>query len=63
MVAGKIGGSDQILVSGGFADIRTGKYMGRLVAVKTLRVPLQNDFSQIRKVGVDSAIFTDLGMD
>ena len=47
MVPGEIGGSGQILVSGGFADIRTGKYMGCLIMVKTLRVPLQNDFSQI----------------
>ena len=47
MVPGEIRGSGQILVLGGFADIRTGKYMGRLVVVKTLRVPLQNDFLQI----------------
>ena len=63
MVPGEIRGSGQILMLGGFADIRTGKYMGRLVAVKTLRVPLQNDFSQIRKVGINSATFVNLGAD
>jgi hypothetical protein len=44
--------SDDILASGGFADIRTGTYAGHLVAVKTMRVAKQDDFLKIRKVSV-----------
>jgi serine/threonine-protein kinase TNNI3K len=53
--------SDKILASGGFADVRTGTYMGHLVAVKTMRVPEQDDFLKIRKVSV-SDISRLLGM-
>lgn len=53
--------SGQVLVAGGFADIRTGEYMGRSVAVKTLRVPLQDDFSKIRKVSIGDNILGNQG--
>ena len=59
MVTENIEVSDQILASGGFADIRTGKYMGRLVAVKTLRVPLQNDFLEVRKVIISDILLVN----
>lgn len=38
-------------VSGGFADVKTGKYKGRTVAVKTVRVATTDNFSKIRQVG------------
>ena len=43
--------SSQLHISGGFADIKPGKYKGRAVAVKTLRVDVSDDFVKIRKVG------------
>ena len=39
-------------ISGGFADAKTGKYKGRTVAVKTVRVAATDDFSKIRQVSV-----------
>ena len=50
MITDKIEVSDDILASGGFADVRTGKYLGALVAVKTMRVAEQDSFVKIRKV-------------
>ena len=47
---------DKILASGGFADLRCGRCVGHLVAVKTLRVAEKDDFLKIRKVSVN-AIF------
>jgi hypothetical protein len=44
--------SAKILASGGFSDVRRGKYMGRLVAVKALRVPEQDNMLEIRKVSI-----------
>jgi len=44
--------SDEILASGGFANIRTGTYKGCLVAVKTMRVAKQDDLVKIRKVSI-----------
>jgi hypothetical protein len=44
--------SDEILPSGGYADVRTGTYKGHLVAVKTMRVAEQDNFLKIRKVSV-----------
>ena len=60
IVTEKIEVSDEILASGGFADVRSGKYMGHLVAVKTVRVTAQDDFLKIRKVRTDD-IFCHLG--
>ena len=42
--------SDKIIASGGFADVRTGEFMGGLVAVKTIRVAEKDDILKIRKV-------------
>ena len=42
--------SDQPYTSGGFADIKPGRYNGRAVAVKVLRVAEKDDFEKIRKV-------------
>jgi serine/threonine protein kinase len=53
IITEKIEVSDGILASGGFADVRCGKYMGRLVAVKTMRVPEHGDFLKVRKVSID----------
>ena len=41
---------DQLHISGGFADIRQGRYKGCAVAVKTLRVSNADDLKKIRKV-------------
>lgn len=46
----------KILASGGFADVRTARYMGHLVAVKTLRVAMTDDLQKIRKVSVDATV-------
>jgi serine/threonine protein kinase len=53
IITEKIEVSDGILASGGFADVRCGKYMGCLVAVKTMRVPEHGDFLKVRKVSID----------
>ena len=49
------------LVSGGFADVRTGRYMGHLVAVKTMRVAELDDVLKIRKVSVSSFFSVTFG--
>jgi len=48
----KVEVSDEILASGGFADLRSGSYGGHLVAMKTFRVSARDDFVKIRKVSV-----------
>jgi len=53
MVAENIDVSEKILANGGFADVRTGTYKGRLVAVKSMRVSEQDDLGKLRKVSVD----------
>ena len=50
MITDKIEVSNEILDSGGFADVRKGTYMGVLVAVKTMRVDDQDDFMKMRRV-------------
>jgi len=52
VIAKEIKVSDNVLAFGGFADIRTGTYMGHLVAVKIVRVARQDNFLKIRKVNV-----------
>jgi len=52
MITGKIEVEDEIAASGGFADVRIGRYMGRLVAVKNMRLSEQDDTLMIRKVNV-----------
>ena len=42
--------SDQVVASGGFGDVRTGKYMGGFVAVKTAKVTMRDDLNEIKKV-------------
>ena len=37
-------------IAGGFADIMAGNYRGSTVAVKTLRLSMEDDFEKIRKV-------------
>ena len=56
MITDEIKVSDKILASGGFADVKTGKDKGCLVAVKTIRVTKQDDFQKIRKVSVDDIL-------
>jgi serine/threonine protein kinase len=53
VITEKIEVEDMILASGGFADVRRGRYVGHLVAVKTLRVAEQDDFLKIRKVNIN----------
>ena len=55
-ISGGIEISDELLASTGLADLRSGRYRGRTVAIKTLRVTARDDFVRIRKVrtGVDS---------
>ena len=53
IITEKIEVLDGILASGGFADVRCGKYTGRLVAMKTMRVPEHGDFLKVRKVSID----------
>ncbi|KAF9644344.1 kinase-like protein [Thelephora ganbajun] len=49
MITENIEVEGEIRASGGFADVRSGRYMGSLVAVKTLRVAAQDDLQKIRK--------------
>jgi len=56
MITEKIEVEDQILANGGFADVRIGRYMGHLVAVKTMRVAEQDDTLKIRKVSASSFV-------
>ena len=57
MTREKIEVSDGILISGGFADVRFGRYMGNPVAVKTLKIAVQDDLQKIRKVSVSDNFF------
>jgi hypothetical protein len=52
IITDKVEVPDKILSSGGFADVRSGTYMGHLVAVKTVRVAPTDDLLKIRKVSV-----------
>ena len=65
MITEEIRVSDEILPSGGYADVRTGTYKGRLVAAKTMRVAKQDDLLEIRKVSVDviSLSYLECGSD
>jgi hypothetical protein len=56
IITDKIEASGKILVPGSFSDVRRGEYMGRLVAVKKMRVTKQDDFLKIRKVSIDSIL-------
>ena len=49
-IADKIEVSNDILASGGFADVRKGTHLNTLVAVKTMRIDEQDGFMKIRKV-------------
>ena len=40
----------EILDSGGFSNVRSGTYMGHVVAVKSLKVSELDDFQRIKKV-------------
>ena len=53
VITEKIAVTDKILGSGGFADVKTGTYMGHLVAVKIVRVTEQDDLLMIRKVSIN----------
>ena len=52
MITDEIEVSDNILASGGFADVRTGTHLNALVAVKTMRVGEGDDFMSMRKVSI-----------
>ena len=52
-IAGKIEIADELLASGGFADLRSGMYEERLVAIKTLRFTAGDDYMKIRKVSIN----------
>ena len=54
IIADKIEVEDVILASGGFSDVRRGKYRGHIVAVRTLRVTvLQGNVLNLRKVNAN----------
>ena len=55
--------SDRLLACGGFADVRTGMYMGHLVAVKTMRVAKRDNYLRLRKVGVEDILSVHFGCD
>ena len=54
MITEKIEVEDGILDNGGFSYIRRGRYMGHPVAVKNLKVTVQDDFVKIRKVSANN---------
>jgi len=49
---------DKMFASGGFADTRSGRYMGHLVAVKTLRVAAPDDLLKMKKVSINDVFPT-----
>lgn len=51
IITDKIQVSRQVIAAGSLADIRAGTHDGRLVAVKSLRIPPLSDLSDPRKVG------------
>jgi hypothetical protein len=51
-----------VLASGGFSDLRFGRYMGHFVAVKSLRVAETDDRLKIRKVIVNVTISANWGV-
>ena len=51
-ITDKIDVGEDILASGGFADVMCGTYLGHRVAVKALRISEQDDVKKIRKVGI-----------
>jgi len=53
MITDEIKVSDEILPSGGYADVRIGTYKGHLIAAKTMRISKQDDLLKIRKVNVN----------
>lgn len=53
IIAENIEVEDQILASGGFSDVRRGYYGGHLVAVRTLRVTVQDNILKLRKVSAN----------
>ena len=60
MITEKVEVSDEILARGGFADIRSGKYMEHPVAIKTMKVAENDDLLKIRKVRING-IFSVFG--
>ena len=52
MITEEIEVSDKIFASGGFADVRTGTYMGHLVAVKSMKIAEQDKLPKIRRVSI-----------
>jgi len=63
IITEKIEVEDKVLAQGGFADVRIGRYMGHLVAMKKLRVWEKDDFVKIRKVGIDDIESANRGKD
>jgi hypothetical protein len=61
MITETIEASGPVLASGGFADVRTGTYMGHLVAVKSLRVAATDDWPKIQKVSINHALLVNWG--
>ena len=53
VIAGSIEVENKILVSGGFSDVRCGKYKGHRIAAKALRVSMQDDLEKLRKVSAN----------
>ena len=53
VIAENIEVEDRILASGGFSDVRCGRYKGHRVAVKALRVTMQDDLEKLRKVSAN----------
>ena len=56
IMANKIEVMDVILASGGFSDVRCGKYMDNIVAMKTLRVTVQDNILNLRKVSTNDLL-------
>ena len=52
ILTGKVQVEDRLIASGGFATLRHGRYMGKLVAVKTMRVSAQGNLSKMRGVSI-----------
>jgi len=53
-IKGSIEVLDKLLGSGGLADVKSGTYEGRPVAVRIMRISVKDDFARKRKVRINA---------
>jgi hypothetical protein len=56
VITDRIDVEKEILASAGYSDVRCGTYLGERVAVKTLKVTMQDDVLKFRKVSIGAVL-------